>query len=74
MAEMPRSHIIGASLDHAMWFHRSFRVDDWLLYMRDSPAAAGSRGFNRGQFFAPDGTLVASAAQESLIRVRRDIE
>jgi acyl-CoA thioesterase-2 len=57
-----------ASLDHAMWFHRSFRLDDWVLYSRDSPAAAGGRGFNRGQIFTKDGTLIASTAQESLIR------
>lgn len=59
-----------ASLDHAMWFHREFRADEWLLYVQDSPAAAGARGFNRGQFFRQDGTLVASVAQEGLIRLR----
>lgn len=74
MDHTPRSHIIGASLDHAMWFHRPLRVDDWFLYDRDSPAATASRGFNRGSFFTRDGALVASAAQESLIRVRRDME
>jgi acyl-CoA thioesterase-2 len=70
MAETPRSRIVGASLDHALWFHRSLRVDDWFLYDRDSPNAAGSRGFNRGTFYDRAGRLVASAAQESLIRVR----
>ena len=58
-----------ASVDHAMWFHRSVRVDDWLLYAIDSPSASGARGFTRGSVFARDGRLVASAAQEGLIRV-----
>ncbi|MEZ5812432.1 MAG: acyl-CoA thioesterase II [Rhizobiaceae bacterium] len=60
-----------ASLDHAMWFHRPNRLDDWLLYDQDSPSTSGSRGFNRGQLFALDGTLVASVAQEGLIRLRQ---
>jgi acyl-CoA thioesterase-2 len=59
-----------ASLDHAMWFHRSFRVDAWLLYVLDSPNASGARGFNRGSVFTRDGVLVASVAQEGLIRPR----
>lgn len=58
-----------ASLDHALWFHRELRVDEWLLYAFDSPNASGARGFARGQFFTTDGRLVASAAQEGLIRV-----
>jgi acyl-CoA thioesterase-2 len=58
-----------ASIDHAMWFHRSVRVDDWLLYAIDSPSASGARGFTRGSVFARDGRLVASAVQEGLIRV-----
>ncbi len=57
-----------ASLDHALWFHRPFRADDWLLYSQDSPNANNARGFSRGQFFTRDGTLVASVAQEGLIR------
>ena len=57
-----------ASLDHAMWFHRPFRADDWLLYSQDSPSTAGARGFNRGQLFDARGVLVASTAQEGLIR------
>lgn len=57
-----------ASLDHAMWFHRPFRFDSWLLYVIDSPSAAGSRGFVRGRFFDQQGRLVASTAQEGLIR------
>jgi acyl-CoA thioesterase-2 len=61
--------LVIASIDHAMWFHRSVRVDDWLLYAVDSPSASGARGFTRGSVFARDGRLVASAAQEGLIRV-----
>jgi acyl-CoA thioesterase-2 len=57
-----------ASLDHAMWMHRSFRADQWLLYVQDSPNAAGARGFCRGSFYTRDGLLVASTAQEGLIR------
>ena len=59
-----------ASLDHAMWFHRPFRADDWLLYAQDSPSAFGARGFSRGAIYRRDGTLVASVAQEGLIRPR----
>jgi len=61
-----------ASLDHAVWFHRPFRVDEWLLYSTDAPAAAGSRGFTRGLLFTRDGTLVASTVQEGLLRMRRE--
>jgi acyl-CoA thioesterase-2 len=61
--------LVIASIDHAMWFHRSTRVDDWLLYAIDSPSASGARGFTRGSVFARDGRLVASAAQEGLMRV-----
>lgn len=59
-----------ATLDHAIWFHRPFRVDDWMLYSMDSPASAGARGFTRGCIFTRDGTLVASIAQEGLVRLR----
>ena len=59
-----------ASLDHALWFHRPFRADEWLLYAEDSPSASGARGFTRGSLFSRDGHLVASVAQEGLIRVR----
>ncbi|HVV66185.1 MAG TPA: acyl-CoA thioesterase II [Rhizomicrobium sp.] len=59
-----------ASLDHAMWFHRPFRADDWLLYVQDSPSASGGRGFNRGAIYTREGVLVASVAQEGLIRPR----
>ncbi len=64
-------HMQVASLDHAMWFHREFRMDDWLLHAMESPSAAHARGMNRGLIYAADGTLVASVAQEGLIR-RRD--
>jgi acyl-CoA thioesterase-2 len=59
-----------ASLDHAMWFHRPFRADEWLLYAQDSPAASGARGFNRGLIYNEAGDLVASATQEGLMRLR----
>ncbi len=60
-----------ASIDHAVWFHRPARVDEWLLYVMDSPSASSGRGFTRASIFARNGHLVASTAQESLIRVRR---
>jgi acyl-CoA thioesterase-2 len=60
-----------ASLDHALWLHRPFRADEWLLYAQDSPSAAGARGFCRGSFFDRSGRLVASTAQEGLIRKRQ---
>jgi acyl-CoA thioesterase-2 len=66
-----RPTLVMASIDHAMWFHRSLRVDDWLLYAMDSPSASGARGFARASVFARDGRLVASAAQEGLVR-RKD--
>lgn len=59
-----------ASLDHAMWMHRPFRVDDWLLYVQDSPSAAGARGFCRGSLFTRDGVLIASTTQEGLVRLK----
>lgn len=62
--------IQAASLDHAMWFHRMNPMDDWILYTQDSPSTQGSRGFTRGSLFARDGTLIASVAQEGLIRLR----
>jgi acyl-CoA thioesterase II len=63
--------IMAASLDHALWFHRPFKADEWLLYAQDSPSATGARGFARGLIFSREGTLVASVAQEGLIRERR---
>jgi acyl-CoA thioesterase-2 len=62
--------IQAASLDHAMWFHRPHRLDDWILYTQDSPSSQGSRGFTRGALYGRDGTLIASVAQEGLIRLR----
>lgn len=59
-----------ASLDHAMWFHRPARADDWLLYAQQSPSAQGGRGLSIGRMFTADGTLVASTAQEGMLRVR----
>jgi len=64
--------IQGASIDHALWFHRPFRADDWLLYAQDSPSTSGARGFSRGLIFDRQGRLVASVAQEGLIRPRPD--
>ena len=64
--------IQGASLDHSLWFHRPFRADEWLLFEKESPNAHGARGFVRGHFYTEDGTLVASAMQECLIRPRPD--
>ncbi|MDE2257390.1 MAG: acyl-CoA thioesterase II, partial [Xanthomonadaceae bacterium] len=58
-----------ASLDHALWFHRPFRVDEWLLYSCDSPSAQGARGLTRGMIYSRDGRLVASTAQEGMLRV-----
>jgi acyl-CoA thioesterase-2 len=66
---LPPRRLVMASIDHAMWFHRSVRVDDWLLYSTDSPSASGARGFARGSIFARDGRLVASTSQEGLMRV-----
>jgi acyl-CoA thioesterase II len=67
-----RNTIMMASIDHAMWFHRSLRVDDWLLYAVESPSASGARGFARAGVYARDGRLVASTAQEGLVRRRRE--
>jgi acyl-CoA thioesterase II len=64
----PRMQV--ASLDHAMWFHRDFRMDDWLLYAMESPNASGARGLNNGCIYTRTGKLVASVTQEGLIRLR----
>ena len=64
-----RGNIVLASLDHALWFHREFRIDEWLLYSMESTNASGARGYAHGKFFKQDGTLVASTTQEGLIRV-----
>lgn len=64
----PDRKIMAASLDHAMWFHRPFRADEWMLYVQRTPSSAGARGFSTGTIFTRDGTLIASVAQEGLIR------
>ncbi|HEX2701342.1 MAG TPA: acyl-CoA thioesterase II [Acidimicrobiales bacterium] len=63
--------LMGASLDHAMWFHRPFRADDWLLYDQESPSAHGSRGLGQGRIYRGDGAHVVSVVQEGLFRLRR---
>lgn len=68
-ASMATPGITVASIDHAMWFHRPARVDDWLLYSMDSPSASGARGFARASLYTREGVLVASTAQEGLIRL-----
>jgi acyl-CoA thioesterase-2 len=67
---IPVSRLQLASIDHAMWLHRPCRVDDWLLYALDSPSASGARGLSRGSIYTRDGVLVASTAQEGLMRSR----
>ena len=64
-----KGNVMSASLDHAMWFHRPFRADEWMLYSTDSPSASNARGFNRGSVYTEDGVLVASAVQEGLMRI-----
>ena len=66
----PSANLRLATIDHAMWFHRPVRVDDWLLYVIDSPSASGSRGLSRGSIFDRRGNLVASVAQEGMVRVK----
>jgi len=70
-ASFLRGNLIMASIDHAIWFHRPARVDDWLLYSLDSPSSSGARGFARGSLYSRSGALVASTAQEGLIRLVR---
>lgn len=66
-----RNELVGASLDHAIWFHRDARADEWLLYATDAPWSGGGRGFNRGRIFNLEGELVASVAQEGMMRRRK---
>ena len=66
----PIKHFMAASLDHAIWFHHPGKMDDWTLYDCDTPRAGGGRGFSRGFLWAQDGTLLASTAQESLMRLK----
>jgi acyl-CoA thioesterase-2 len=63
--------LIIASLDHAVWFHQAFRVDQWMLYVTQSPRTSGGRGLNFGHIYSQDGALVASVAQEGLMRIRK---
>lgn len=72
IAQVPQSGIMMASVDHAIWFHGDVRVDDWLLYDLDSPAAMGGTGVSRGMIYDRAGRLVASTVQETLARARRD--
>ena len=67
-----KGNLTMASLDHAMWFHRDFRFDDWLLYACDSPSTSGGRGLSRGMIYDRAGRLIASTAQEGVVRMRRD--
>lgn len=67
-----RGELVGASLDHTIWFHRAARADEWLLYATDAPWSGSGRGFNRGKIFNRDGELVASVAQEGMIRRRKN--
>ncbi|HTO59555.1 MAG TPA: acyl-CoA thioesterase II, partial [Pseudomonadales bacterium] len=67
-AEVQRTDLQMASLDHALWFHRDFRIDDWLLIVKRTSTASGARGMNHADFFDLDGRLVASASQEGLMR------
>jgi acyl-CoA thioesterase-2 len=69
---MPVTALQSASLDHAVWFHRDFRMDEWLLFELDSPIATGARGVGRGLLYTRKGLLVASCVQESLLRPLRD--
>ncbi|UGY91548.1 acyl-CoA thioesterase II [Streptomyces gobiensis] len=64
--------VVGASLDHAMWFHRPFRADEWLLYDQESPTAQGGRGLGKGRIFTADGQLAVSVIQEGVVRIPRD--
>jgi acyl-CoA thioesterase-2 len=66
----PSSNLRMATIDHAMWFHRPFRVDEWLLYVMDSPSASGARGLSRGSIYSRTGQLVASVAQEGMVRFK----
>ena len=68
--ELLTANLQVASLDHAMWFHRPVRADEWLLYVQESPSMANSRSFSTGSLFTRDGKLAVSVAQEGLVRVR----
>ena len=70
--ERPEKVFVGASLDHAIWFHDIPKMDEWVLYDTYSPWSGGARGYNRGSLWSRDGKLIASTAQEGLMRIRRD--
>jgi acyl-CoA thioesterase-2 len=70
--DQPEKVFIGASLDHAIWFHEVPDMSDWILYDTYSPWSGGARGYNRGSLWSRDGKLIASTAQEGLMRIRRD--
>ena len=70
--ERPEKVFVGASLDHAIWFHDIPKIDEWVLYDTYSPWSGGARGYNRGSLWSRDGKLIASTAQEGLMRIRRD--
>jgi acyl-CoA thioesterase-2 len=63
--------VVGASLDHAMWFHRPFRADEWLLYDQESPSASGGRGLGQARIYTQDGRLAISVIQEGVVRIPR---
>ena len=65
-----RGELVGASLDHTLWFHQEAKADEWLLYATDSPWSGAGRGFNRGRIFNQQGILIASVAQEGMVRKR----
>ena len=69
--EVKMHHLQLASLDHAMWFHRPFKIDEWLLYVLDSPSASNTRGFTRGSLYTKKGALIASVVQEGLMRPKQ---
>ena len=66
--ELEHARMYYASLDHALWFHRDFKIDDWLLYAIESPSASNARGFSRGSIFDRSGKMIASVSQEGLMR------
>jgi acyl-CoA thioesterase II len=69
MGKTNRSQLQTASLDHSLWFHRPFNVEDWILFVRRTTTAVGSRGMNHAEFFDRHGNLIASASQEGLMRM-----
>jgi len=62
--------VLFASIDHAMWFHKPFKIDEWMLFVTDSPSASNSRGFTRGSIYDQNGVLISSVVQEGLMRIK----